>query len=146
MHSHAFKIVFLFIALIRFTGAESNERPWLVGTPTALPLLKKRNISPDTKLYTFGLRSQNKENRDDTIGKSIGKDLTLGISTCSCILVTSIPSTSEEKGVTRPYTPVSHRNKHGSFDLLVKSYPRGSMSKQFDKMKIGDCMKFHQVR
>jgi cytochrome-b5 reductase len=42
------------------------------------------------------------------------------------------------KDVIRPYTPISSNLEQGYFDLLVKVYPSGVMSKHFGSLKVGD--------
>ena len=92
----------------------------------------------------FGLTSKHLQN-EQIEGGLQDEQLTLGIPICSCILVTSIPASAQEEGISRPYTPVSSKKQQGSFDLLVKSYPNGLMSKEFEKLRTGDCMEFRQV-
>lgn len=42
----------------------------------------------------------------------------------------------------RSYTPISSDDKDkGYFDLMIKAYPTGRISKHMDKLKIGDTMK-----
>ena len=40
----------------------------------------------------------------------------------------------------RPYTPTSKREQKGSFDLLVKVYEKGVVSKHFGSLKVGDSL------
>jgi cytochrome-b5 reductase len=42
--------------------------------------------------------------------------------------------------VARPYTPVSKCNQRGSFQLLVKSYPQGVVSKYVGTLNVGDTV------
>lgn len=41
----------------------------------------------------------------------------------------------------RSYTPISSDNEAGYFDLLVKAYPQGNISKYLTTLKIGDNLK-----
>lgn len=41
----------------------------------------------------------------------------------------------------RSYTPISSDDDKGYFDLLVKSYPQGNISKHLATLRIGDTMK-----
>ena len=43
--------------------------------------------------------------------------------------------------VVRSYTPISSDENPGYFDLLIKSYPRGNISKHMSTLQIGDTMK-----
>lgn len=49
----------------------------------------------------------------------------------------------QPKQVVRSYTPISSDENLGYFDLLIKSYPQGNISKHMGTLKIGDAM---QVR
>jgi len=42
----------------------------------------------------------------------------------------------------RSYTPISSDDDRGYFDLLIKSYPTGNISKLMGEMKIGDKLQF----
>jgi len=111
-----------------------NDRPWLSGTPTTLPLLSKTPVSHDTDIYNFGLRPAEDEDNQTN-------ELTLGIDVCSCLLVSS----PQNRTLVRPYTPVSSRHQRGSFSLLVKKYPDGAMGREFLNLKSGDSMVFWQI-
>ena len=116
----------LLICNLLITSHASSDRPWLSGTPKSLPFLSKEALSPDTELYHFGLPSP---------------DMSLGISTCSCILV----SPPNNLDLTRPYTPISTRHTEGTFTLLVKRYPQGAMSSVFEALQSGDSLTFRQI-
>jgi len=47
----------------------------------------------------------------------------------------------EEKPVVRPYTPVTYDEK-GHFDLMIKTYPTGKISKFMGDLKVGDSVSF----
>jgi cytochrome-b5 reductase len=47
----------------------------------------------------------------------------------------------ENKEVVRSYTPISSDWEPGHFDLLIKSYPTGNISRHLATLKIGDTMK-----
>ena len=65
----------------------------------------------------------------------------VGLPVASC-LVTRAPIGEGGKQVIRPYTPISKPNEVGSFDLLIKSYDNGVMSKHFSTLKPGDALEF----
>lgn len=48
---------------------------------------------------------------------------------------------TENKEVVRSYTPISSDVNPGFFDLLIKSYPTGNISRHLATLKIGDVMK-----
>lgn len=47
----------------------------------------------------------------------------------------------QPKEVVRSYTPISSDENPGHFDLLIKSYPTGNISKHMASMKIGQTLK-----
>lgn len=47
----------------------------------------------------------------------------------------------ENKEIVRSYTPISSDFELGYFDLLIKSYPNGNISRHLTTLKIGDTMK-----
>ena len=135
LSGHHSQRLFFFVICAVFSIVWGNEfksaatRPWLDGVPTPLPFLLKRRVSHDSYVYRFGLPSN---------------DTSLGISVCSCILM-SPHDNCEEKSLTRPYTPISANDQLGWFELLIKHYDKGAMGAQLKKLKKGDCMSFRQV-
>ena len=55
----------------------------------------------------------------------------------------SVAATPEgvDKEVVRSYTPISSDENPGYFELLIKSYPQGNISKHISTLKIGQTMK-----
>lgn len=47
----------------------------------------------------------------------------------------------QPKEVVRSYTPISSDEDQGYFDLLIKSYPTGNISKHMAQMKLGQNLK-----
>lgn len=47
----------------------------------------------------------------------------------------------QPKEVVRSYTPISSDQNAGYFDLLIKSYPTGNISKYMTTLKVGDALK-----
>jgi cytochrome-b5 reductase len=47
----------------------------------------------------------------------------------------------QPKEIVRSYTPISSDEDKGHFDLLIKSYPQGNISRHLASMKIGETMK-----
>eukprot|EP01087_Luapelamoeba_hula_P025277 TRINITY_DN995_c0_g1_i1.p1 TRINITY_DN995_c0_g1~~TRINITY_DN995_c0_g1_i1.p1 ORF type:complete len:377 (+),score=50.98 TRINITY_DN995_c0_g1_i1:73-1203(+) len=88
------------------------------------PLEKAIELSHDTKIYRFKLPSE---------------DHKLGLPVASC-LVTKGPG-PEGKDIVRPYTPItSDKDTRGHFDLLIKVYDKGNMSRYIDSLKPGDSL------
>jgi len=63
----------------------------------------------------------------------------LGLPVASCIL-TKAPLDKNGKDVVRPYTPITPADTLGYFELLVKSYPQGVMSRHIHSLKAGDFL------
>jgi cytochrome-b5 reductase len=53
----------------------------------------------------------------------------------------SLAAPIDGKEVVRSYTPISSDTSPGYFDLLIKSYPTGNISKHMAGLKIGQTMK-----
>lgn len=85
-------------------------------------LLKVEQLTPNTSLFRFALPRP---------------DMTADLPVASCI-VTKAPIGEDGKAVIRPYTPTSSPDAKGHFDLVVKVYPTGVMSKHFGTLKPGD--------
>ena len=100
---------------------------------TAVPLLKKWEISPTSFVLRFGLPDTSKP---------------LNLSTCACILAyDDLPDYDGNlEGVVRPYTPISTNAQIGSFDLLVKNYgDHGRMSTHLCGLEVGKEIAFKHV-
>jgi len=81
-------------------------------------------VTHNTQIYRFALPSP---------------EQTLSLPVASYILISAdIPG--EEKPVVRPYTPISYDEK-GYFDLMIKTYPNGKVSKMFPQLHPGDKIK-----
>eukprot|EP01125_Pyxidicula_operculata_P009584 TRINITY_DN3152_c0_g1_i1.p1 TRINITY_DN3152_c0_g1~~TRINITY_DN3152_c0_g1_i1.p1 ORF type:complete len:307 (-),score=70.72 TRINITY_DN3152_c0_g1_i1:78-998(-) len=87
-------------------------------------LEKVEPLTHNTKLYRF----------------TLPEDQQLTLPVASFVLVQA-QIEGEEKPVQRPYTPVSY-DTTGYFDLVVKSYPNGKLSKHIGQLKEGDSLKF----
>ena len=99
----------------------------------AFPLTEKTVISHNTAIYRFALPSPTA-----ILGLPIGQHISL-----AATLDVADPKTgqSQSKEVVRSYTPISSDWEPGHFDLLVKSYPTGNISRHLATLKIGDTMK-----
>ncbi|GJN91243.1 hypothetical protein Rhopal_004261-T1 [Rhodotorula paludigena] len=82
-------------------------------------LIDKIVISPNTAIYRFALP------KGRVLGLPIGQHV-------------SVSATIDGKLVQRSYTPTSSDDDVGFFDLLIKSYPTGNISKHFGQLKVGD--------
>ncbi|KAI2725962.1 hypothetical protein CBS147332_2849 [Penicillium roqueforti] len=106
----------------------STSKPRKVLNPTEFQnfVLKEKNeISHNVAIYRFALPRST-----DILGLPIGQHISLAATIAG-----------QPKEVVRSYTPISSDNEAGYFDLLVKAYPQGNISKYLTELKIGDNMK-----
>ena len=94
----------------------------------AVPVLSVRQETHNSKRLRFGLPA--------------GVSLSLPVSSA---IVLNAPM-ADGKSVARPYNPISSSDQLGSFDLLVKVYPEGKVSRYIDSLKPGDRVSFKQVK
>ncbi|CAO1628417.1 unnamed protein product [Sympodiomycopsis kandeliae] len=83
-------------------------------------LMEKKQISSNTALYRFRLPTSS-----SILGLPIGQHI-------------SLQAEINGKSVQRSYTPTSSDDDLGFFDLIVKTYPQGNISKYLDELKIGE--------
>ena len=97
------------------------------------PLTEKKVLSHNTAVYRFGLPSP-----DAVLGLPIGQHISL-----AATLDVTDPKTSkvERREVVRSYTPISSDHERGYFDLLIKAYPTGNISRHLTTLSLGDKMK-----
>lgn len=98
------------------------------------PLTEKTVLSHNTAIYRFALPSPT-----SILGLPIGQHISL-----SANLDVKDPKTDTivpNKEVVRSYTPISSDVNPGYFDLLIKSYPTGNISRHLATLKVGDKMK-----
>jgi NAD(P)H-flavin reductase len=96
-------------------------------------LTEKKVLSHNTAVYRFGLPSAN-----SILGLPIGQHISL-----AATLPVKDPKTevTTNKEILRSYTPITDDTTSGHFDVLVKSYPTGNISRHLSEMKIGDTIK-----
>jgi cytochrome-b5 reductase len=97
------------------------------------PISEKTITSHNTAIYRFKLPTQN-----SILGLPIGQHISLAAN-----LDVKDPKTEEvqNKEVVRSYTPISSDVHPGYFDLMIKSYPTGNISRHLATLKVGDSMK-----
>jgi len=88
------------------------------------PLVEKKPISPNTAVYKFQLPTNG-----SILGLPIGQHI-------------SIRANIGGQNVLRSYTPISSDDDKGTFDMLIKSYPQGNISKLVGEMRIGESLEF----
>ncbi|PFH54645.1 hypothetical protein AMATHDRAFT_134112 [Amanita thiersii Skay4041] len=84
------------------------------------PLIKKTQISPNTAIYRLKLSSAR-----DVLNLPIGQHI-------------AVSAEINGKMISRNYTPISNGEDSGYFDLLIKTYEKGNISRHFAQLKIGD--------
>ena len=92
--------------------------------------LKLANVvdyNHDTKIFEFGLPE--------------GQSLNLPV--CACILLKGKSADGED--AVRPYTPISTNSMLGRFQLLIKTYEQGVVSKYVHGLSIGDEVDFKHI-
>lgn len=115
-------IIASFIALYYF---QKNKKPQPVLSPTEFrkfPLIEKIRVSHNSCIYKFGLPKST-----DRLGLPIGQHI-------------SISAIIDGKEVVRSYTPISNDDQLGSFDLLIKTYENGNISRYVESKKIGETI------
>ncbi|ANB15518.1 Cbr1p [Sugiyamaella lignohabitans] len=87
------------------------------------PLIQKTVLTHNSAVYRFGLARPT-----DNLGLPIGQHI-------------SVAAYINDKEIVRSYTPTSSDDDKGYFDLLIKSYPNGNVSKYVSELKLGDLVK-----
>ncbi len=133
--------------LARATSRSLRRPSFAVLTDSAVrhlfPLIEKITVSGNTKIFRFGLPSQ-----EHVLGLPVGKHIMLAAD-----LVNPLTGVGPAKYVARQYTPItSDYSSKGYFELLVKIYRQGEnprypeggwMSQYLDSLSLGDTV---QVR
>lgn len=88
-------------------------------------LKEKTILSHNTAIYRFKLPRPT-----DILGLPIGQHISLAATIAG-----------QPKEVVRSYTPISSDEEKGYFDLLIKSYPTGNISKHVASLMVGQTMK-----
>lgn len=113
-------VILAFIALYFVKQNKKNE-PVLHPTDyRKFPLIGKTRVSHNSCVYKFGLPKST-----DRLGLPIGQHI-------------SISAVIDGKEVVRSYTPISNDEQLGSFDLLIKTYENGNISRHVESKKIGE--------
>ncbi|ODV76982.1 NADH-cytochrome b5 reductase 1 [Suhomyces tanzawaensis NRRL Y-17324] len=88
------------------------------------PLIEKTRVSHNTAVYRFGLPKST-----DRLGLPIGQHISIG-------------ATIGDKEIVRSYTPISTDDELGYFDLLIKTYENGNISRHVESKKVGETVEF----
>jgi len=117
----------------------SDQGPKKILKPDAFQefeLTEKTIISHNVAIYRFSLPT-----KTSILGLPIGQH----ISIAADLQVLSDPKDPDSakitKEIVRSYTPVSGDHQPGHFDLLIKSYPTGNISKHMASLVVGQTIK-----
>ncbi|ROT38520.1 oxidoreductase FAD-binding domain-containing protein [Sodiomyces alkalinus F11] len=91
-------------------------------------LKEKTVISHNVAIYRFSLPSPS-----SILGLPIGQHISIG--------ATLAQPDGTPKEIVRSYTPISGDHQPGYFDLLIKSYPTGNISKYMASLKVGETIR-----
>ncbi|KAJ3167230.1 NADH-cytochrome b5 reductase [Geranomyces variabilis] len=116
--------LFAAYAVARTIGVDASAVPVLSKTEwKEFSLKEKIVISHNTAIYRFALPTP-----ESVLGLPIGQHI-------------SVSAEINGKEITRSYTPTSNDAEKGHFDLLIKSYPTGNISKLFSQLEIGQTIR-----
>lgn len=115
--------VALLVAGYLYLGSVSSKSVLHPVEFNEFPLIQKTVLSPNSAVYRFSLPKPT-----DVLGLPIGQHV-------------SLVADIDGKQVMRSYTPTSSDEDKGYFDLLIKSYPTGNISKYVAGLNIGSTMK-----
>lgn len=102
-----------------------KNRPVLdPATFRAFPLVEKTVVSHNSCIYRFAL-----PHSTSVLNLPIGQHVSIG-------------AVIDGKEIVRSYTPISTNEEHGHFDLLIKTYENGNISRHVDACKIGGTVDF----
>lgn len=121
--------VLLAIALGSFKFV--NSKPKKVLKPDAFQefeLKEKTVISHNVAIYRFSLPAPSA-----ILGLPIGQHISIGAD------IKQPDGTTKE--IVRSYTPISGDHQPGYFDLLIKSYPTGNISKHMASLAVGQTIR-----
>lgn len=108
-----------------------NTQPKKVLKPDAFQefeLKEKTIISHNVAIYRFALPTPT-----SILGLPIGQHISIGA-------VLPQPD-GTHKEVVRSYTPISGDHQPGHFDLLIKSYPQGNISRHVASLAVGQALR-----
>ncbi|WFD34338.1 cytochrome-b5 reductase [Malassezia cuniculi] len=91
-------------------------------------LVSIRPVSSTTSIYRFALPKPS-----TVLGLPVGKHV-------------SVRAEIGGKTIMRSYTPITDDTTRGAFELMVKSYPQGRISRKFAELKVGDSLEMKGPR
>lgn len=92
------------------------------------PLEEKTVISHNVAIYRFKLPTS-----QSILGLPIGQHISIG--------APIVQPDGTTKEIVRSYTPISGDHQPGFFDVLIKSYPQGNISKHMASLMVGQAIR-----
>jgi len=106
---------------VYYRFSNSKRKPALDANEwKSFPLKEKIIVSPNTAIYRFEL-----PHPQDVLGLPTGQHI-------------SVSAEIGGKNIIRSYTPTTNDEDQGHFDLLIKAYEKGNISRYISLLKIGD--------
>lgn len=115
-------IIGSFVALYFFQKTKKSQPVLHPNEYKKFPLIEKHRVSHNACIYKFGL-----PHPTDKLNLPIGQHI-------------SISAIIDGKEVVRSYTPISNNDQLGSFDLLIKTYENGNISRYVESKKVGESI------
>ncbi|KAI3403521.1 CBR1 [Candida oxycetoniae] len=112
-------IILSFIAYYFFQQSKKGKPALIPDQFQKFPLIKKIKVSHNSAIYRFGLPRPS-----DTLNLPIGQHISIG-------------AIVDGKEIVRSYTPISTSDQKGHFDLLIKTYENGNISKHVAEKEVG---------
>ncbi|SCU99893.1 LAME_0G06216g1_1 [Lachancea meyersii CBS 8951] len=112
------------VIAIRFTAAYKRRKSVFSDRWSSLELEDQTLISKNTAMYRFKMKTS-LESLNFPVGHHLG-----------------VKANIDGKEYVRYYTPVSPKFERGYFDIIVKSYANGNVSKYFAGLKPGSTVEF----
>jgi len=110
---------------IATTPATTTTTTPILHPTTYLPftMIERIEVSHNTRIFRFQLPE------NTSLGLPIGKHVSLRAQTIY-----------NPKPIFRSYTPITDEDDKGYFDLLIKVYPLGTMSRHLDDLSVGESV------
>ena len=112
------------VGLIKESKEEVSQSAEKVLQPAVFKpfkVIKITQVSHNTKLFRFEIPSK------QSLGLGIGRHI-------------SIRASIDGNNVVRAYTPTSHPNQEGYFELLIKAYEMGKLTPYLHSLSVGDTV------
>lgn len=118
-------IAAIIISVVAFYFVKKNRSGAPVLIPNEFkkfPLIEKIRVSHNSCIYRFGLPKST-----DRLGLPIGQHISIG-------------ATIDGKEIVRSYTPITNDEVTGYFDLLIKTYEQGNISRHVESKEVGETV------